>query len=93
MKGNEGKFLIAEIYPMINNKHLQCIKSLYKSTYKRNAFTKGKSYKIEYKDNIDNDSFIFIIDNCENLFSFKEHLAKDGFYLFSDYFKMKESND
>ena len=35
---------------MINNQHLQCIKSLYKSTYKKNAFTKNKKYQIEFEE-------------------------------------------
>lgn len=73
---------------MINNQSIRCIKSLYKSSYKRNAFTKGKLYKIEYKNNIGNDLFVFIIDNCANLFSFKDDHPKDVFYLFSDYFKI-----
>lgn len=62
---------------------MKCIKTLYKSTYKNNAFICGKDYNLSY---IDND-YIFIKDECDNEFSFVK-IKKYGFYWIEDYFKV-----
>lgn len=72
---------------MVNNQHLQCIKSLYKSTYKKNAFTKNKKYQIEFEEICSGKRFFFIRDNCDNLISFIEN-KDSNYYLFNDYFKV-----
>ena len=47
-------------------KPIKCKKSLYKSTYKGNAFIKGKSYTIAKEDNL----FIWVKDKENNDFNF-----------------------
>lgn len=68
---------------MIHEK-VKCIKSLYKSTYLKNAFTKGKEYSIVDKDK---DMF-YLIDNNGNEFNFSINSNKT-YYSFNDYFKIK----
>ena len=59
-------------------KMVRCIKSLYKSTYKKNAFKKHHRYPIvEIENNI-----IWILDENGNGFSFNNQSG----YLFDNYF-------
>lgn len=61
---------------------LKCKKSIYKSTYKKNAFTKDKHYTIREETK----THYWITDNLNNSFSFTKTKANTGEYLFSDYF-------
>jgi hypothetical protein len=63
---------------------LKCKKSLYKSTYKGNAFTKGHSYIITSEDDI----FLNLQDNEGNEFNFKK-IHSETFYYINDYFNYK----
>ena len=63
---------------------LKCVKSLYKSTYEKNAFTKNKLYNILSEDNV----YINIVDNEGRDFNIAKNV--DGYsYVFSDYFEYK----
>lgn len=67
---------------------LKCIQSLYKSTYKRNAFSKNKIYTVTNE----NSDFLYVIDNENQEFSiskFPHHLQSppNSFYFLEDYFK------
>lgn len=66
---------------MSDNKKVICKKSLFKSTYKKNAFTKKKKYSISSED----DNFYFLIDNGLNEFSFSKK-GVSPFYSFHEYF-------
>lgn len=59
----------------------KCKKSLYKSTYKDNAFTKGESYNIVEED----DNFFYLTDNKGRSFNFSK-LKKLPYYWVDDYF-------
>jgi len=59
--------------------------SLYKSTYKCNAFTKNKEYIIYSEE----DKLIFIIDNVGNHFCFSK-LNNNAGYFIEDYFDKKD---
>lgn len=64
---------------------IKCKKSLYKYTYKKNAFTKGKFYTFCDRDFHHGADIIWMIDSQNQEFSFS--LEPDGFLrLFSDYF-------
>ena len=58
-----------------------CIKSLYKSTYKNNAFSNGKLYEIIKSD----DEFVYIKDNEGCDFNFSKDQS-DHYYNFDKYF-------
>lgn len=62
---------------------MKCIKSLYKSTYKGYAFTKGKEYVIDSED----DEFYTFIDNLGRKFEMSKKLTTI-YYFVEDYFKM-----
>lgn len=65
------------------NKKVKCIKSLFKSTYKKNAFNEKKEYFIVE----DTDKFYYILDENNHPFNF----AKENhgvFCFFDDYFEM-----
>ncbi len=59
----------------------KCKKSLYKSTYKGNAFTKDKTYNIVDED----DDFFYIIDNEGRKFSMHK-TPSNTYYYIDDYF-------
>lgn len=59
----------------------KCKKNLYKSTYKGNSFTKGKTYNIEDED----DNFFYFIDNEGMSFNFSK-VEKLPYYWVEDYF-------
>ena len=61
---------------------LLCKKSLYKSTYKANAFIEGNVYKILDED----DKTIFIEDETGDAFSFSK-FDHGKFYFIDDYFE------
>ena len=66
---------------------VKCIKSLYKRTYKKNAFTNGKKYEVDGKQVEDN--IIFIIDSEYHSFNFataQDNSTKE-MYRFDEYFK------
>jgi hypothetical protein len=63
----------------------KCKKSLYKSTYKHNAFTKGKYYELSYKD----DKFFYIKDNTGREFSVAINNIST-FYWVEDYFDINK---
>ena len=64
-----------------NQKFFKCVKSLHKQTYRKNAFTKDRTYVLDYEDK----EFYFIIDEELNSFSVsKERLF--GLYFVDDYF-------
>ena len=59
----------------------KCKKSIYKSTYKKNAFTKNRIYIcIE-----ENDNFLYFIDNEGKKFSISKN-SSNSFYWLEDYF-------
>jgi len=59
---------------------MKCIKSLFKSTYRKNAFHKGRVYEVVLVDD-----YTWLRDNEFNEFSFVRE-EKYGMYLLSDYF-------
>jgi hypothetical protein len=59
----------------------KCIKSLFKSTYKKNAFSKNKKYEIVGED----DRFIFLKDNEGNSFNFSKNNDSNVYYKLDDY--------
>lgn len=65
-------------------KKTKCKKSLYKSTYKRNAFNKGKEYIILYEE----EDIIYLLDEMDQTFSFSKK-EEHTMYNFTDYFKDK----
>lgn len=63
---------------------MKCKKSLYKSTYKGNAFTKGNEYEVVREEK----RFVWLIDNTGKEFSMcKEN--QYGYYFIKKYFKTK----
>ena len=61
----------------------KCIKSLYKSTYGKNAFTKNRIYTIVAED----EQQYYILDSQPREFDmFKQRVY--GVYFFEDYFQM-----
>lgn len=60
---------------------LKCSKSLYKSTYKRNAFTKNKKYNVIEID----DKFYHIVDNEGRAFTICKTETPTYYYI-NDYF-------
>lgn len=58
-----------------------CKESLYKSTYKGNAFSKGVAYKTSRED----DKFIWLVDNHGNEFDFAK-TPTTPYYFIEDYF-------
>jgi len=77
-----------------NLNQVKCIKSLYKSTYKKNAFTKGQKYAIHISDSKEYaPNVIFIVDSTGHSFNFtlvepdpNPMGITHGMYKFSDYF-------
>ncbi len=67
---------------MANEKSFLCIKNLYKSTYKKFAFVKGKTYILDFED-----KYSFIFDEEGNSFSFARNKDNTSYYLF-DYFQL-----
>lgn len=62
-----------------------CVKSLYKSTYKKNVFVNKKEYTITSED----DVFYYIVFDDER---FPMNFSKENhgtYYYFFDYFKLK----
>jgi hypothetical protein len=59
---------------------MKCIKSIFKSTYRKNAFHKGRVYEVVLEDD-----YTWLRDNEFNEFSFVRE-EKYGMYLLSDYF-------
>ena len=64
-----------------NGIEVKCKKSLYKSTYQKNAFTKGKKYIITSK----NDENCKIVDNESREFGFT-FVDGNTMYKFNEYF-------
>jgi hypothetical protein len=62
---------------------MKCKKSLYKSTYKGHAFTKGKEYVIDSED----AEFYTFIDNLGRKFEMSKKLTTI-YYFVEDYFEM-----
>ena len=68
---------------MKNNQTLICTKDLYKSTYKSNAFTKGKIYEVVSED----ENIIYLLDNKKREFNFSKNYGHWlHFYCIKDYF-------
>lgn len=63
-------------------KLFKCTKSYYKSTYLKNAFSKGRTYKVSRED----DEFFYIQDNEFHDFSISK-TNKFGLLFIDDYFK------
>jgi hypothetical protein len=61
---------------------LTCIKSLYKSTYRRNAFTKGKAYELVREDDL-----VWIKDETGHEFNFVREKGSRGCYILAEYFR------
>jgi hypothetical protein len=59
--------------------YLICKKSLYKSTYKKNAFSKNKGYLIQSED----EKFINLIDNEKRYLTFQKLLNRHIIILMS----------
>jgi hypothetical protein len=59
----------------------KCKKSLYKSTYQKNAFTKNKIYKCVEED----ENFFYFIDNEGHEFSVHKTPSKIHYWI-DDYF-------
>lgn len=79
--------------PINTNIKVKCIKTLYRTVYKGNAFEIGEKYKIIEED----QEFYYIEDIKGNLFNFYKFgfilTEKDEnclYYLFDDYFKIVE---
>ena len=73
------------------DEYLKCIKSLYKSTYKRLAFNKNnKKYKVLEKDwiGLNGKKYLFVEDNLNQSFSFSMIPDEIHYYMF-DYFKQE----
>jgi len=64
----------------LDNKAI-CVKSLYKSTYKGNAFDIDNSYLIKSED----DKFYYVIDNTGHEFNLSK-TETAPYYYFGDYF-------
>ena len=71
---------------------LKCIKTLYKSTYKGNAFTRNKTYEVNSTEL--ERGFLYIIDKENHAFSFliTKNLKYQGCYLVKDYFDLNPVN-
>jgi hypothetical protein len=74
---------------------LKCIKSLYKSTYRRNAFTKGKRYTQVTMDEHGRSILgagmgVWIKDETGHAFNFTREPNATGCYVLSDYFLVPE---
>jgi hypothetical protein len=65
---------------------MKCKKSIYKSTYKRNAFTKGKNYFLVEEDELR----YWVRDELGNPSSFTKK-ETFGEHLFSNYFSLKKT--
>lgn len=63
---------------------IKCKKSLYKSTYKGNAFTKDLLYTIVDEDKL----FVYVIDDKGNEFSMSK-IKKEPFYYIDEFFLYK----
>lgn len=61
---------------------VKCKKDLYKSTYGKNAFTKGAKYTLLSYD----DNFYLIEDNNKNTLDFYRREDSNVFYKFNEYF-------
>jgi len=61
---------------------VECVKDLYKSTYKSNAFTKGKTYLVlkDWEGNYD------VEDNLGRVFNFNHDETSETMYKFNEYF-------
>ena len=66
---------------------LKCVKSLYKSTYRKNAFTKGKKYEVVPSPWSDDKTYVYIRDSEGRPFSFSM-IAGEHMNVVSDYFKL-----
>lgn len=62
---------------------LTCTKSLYKSTYRRNAFTKGKKYEIVREDDL-----VWLKDETGQEFNFTKAENVRGGYGLKEYFRV-----
>jgi hypothetical protein len=60
---------------------LKCRKSLFKSTYRKNAFTKGRKYEV-----VSEDDYVWVRDNTGRPFTFSR-TSGGPFYVLSDYFE------
>jgi hypothetical protein len=71
---------------LVAGQKVVCRKSLYKSTYRKNAFSKGRSYEV-----VEQEKFrIWIKDNTGRPFNFATPDAPEKTeYLFFDYFDLK----
>lgn len=65
-------------------KTYKCKKSLYKSTYKKNAISKNRIYKVVEEDT----QFFWLEDNLFNSFNFAKKQGKT-YYTIDDYFETK----
>lgn len=85
MKNIYLDYILNSINQILIEINIKCIKSLYKSTYKKNAFSKNKRYKIIRSE----DNMYYIVDNKGMEFNFTiNELPDNKFYLFNDYFKI-----
>lgn len=64
----------------------KCKRSLYKSTYRGNAFTKGKIYNVIEED----DDFLYIEDNKSQRFNFSK-IKNEPYYYIDDYFRQTQT--
>lgn len=63
-----------------NGRKIECKKSLYKSTYEGDAFTKGKTYILTIED-----KYYWLVDNEGHEFSFTKTPGKTMYFI-GDYF-------
>lgn len=64
-------------------KELKCIRNLFKSTYRANAFDKDKTYTVESIEG----NMVYLVDNLGNLFNFI-NADTDIYYKLTDYFEL-----
>lgn len=69
--------------------NLRCIKSLHKSTYKRLAFKKGKSYEVITEDAQGPlpSQYTWLKDECGNAFTFAK-TPEPTLYFVEEYFRV-----
>jgi len=64
----------------------RCTKSLYKNTYRENAFKKGKSYSVIEE----NELGLYLIDEEGHSFYFAKSVDRLPFYLLNEYFEKED---
>lgn len=80
--------LIEEYFPEESKTRFQqfkveCTQDLFKSTYKENAFTKGKAYLVLREE----AGMYHVEDNLQYVFTFNNNGTREDMYQFDQYFK------